>query len=109
MRNDEVAWDDSTAAGWTDKDGCGRPHEEEGEELWEEVARRSGSEHRIVSVKWVETNKVTVKSKKIRCNLVATDFRGADTDREDLFASTPLWELKKTASVTCGGQVERRT
>ena len=64
VRNDEVAWDDSRAAGWTDKDGCGRPHEEEGEELWEEVPRRSGSEHRIVTVKWVDTNKVTVKSYK---------------------------------------------
>ena len=63
--------------------------------LWDEVSRSDVSGHRIVSVKWVDTNKGTENKPEIRCRLVARDFRGADKDREDLFAATPPWELKK--------------
>ena len=49
----------------------------------------------MTSVKWVDTNKGTEDRPLIRCRLVARDFRAADRDREDLFAATPPWELKK--------------
>ena len=63
--------------------------------LWDEVSRSDASGHRNVSVKWVDTNKGTENKPELRCRLVARDFRGADKDREDLFAATPPWELKK--------------
>ena len=59
------------------------------------MSRSDASGHRIVSVKWVDTNKGIEEKPVIRCRLVARDFRGADKDREDLFAATPPWELKK--------------
>ena len=45
---------------------------------------------------------------EIRCRLVARDFRGAEKDREDLFAATPPWEAEETAHVTRGGQAHQR-
>ena len=59
------------------------------------MARSDASGHRIVSVKWVDTNKGTGEKPEIRCRLGPRDFRGADKDRDDLFAGTPPWELKR--------------
>ena len=93
---EDEAWDD-VEGGWLDrekvrdKDGRGWKRKL----LWDEVSRSDVSGHRIVSVKWVDTNKGTEEKPEIRCRLVARDFRGADKDREDLFAATPPWELKK--------------
>ena len=63
--------------------------------LWDEVAKSDASGHRIVSVKCVEENKGTEEKPEIRCRLVARDFRGAVKDREDLFAATPPWVVKR--------------
>ena len=63
--------------------------------LWEVVPRERAEAKRVVSVKWVDTNKGTEENPVIRSRLVARDFRVADKDREDLFAATPPWELKK--------------
>ena len=44
----------------------------------------------------MDTNKVTDEEPSVRCRLVARDFKGKDdTDREDLFAATPPFELKR--------------
>ena len=59
--------------------------------LWDEVLRSDASGHRKVSVKVVDTNKNTEENPEIRCRLVARDLRGADKDREDLFAADPPW------------------
>ena len=40
-------------------------------------------------------NKGTEENPDIRCRLVARDFRCPNKDREDVFAATPPWELKK--------------
>ena len=98
LRNDE-AWDD-VKGGWLDREKVREARMEEvgymkKKMLWDEVSRSDASGHRIVSVKWVDTNKGTEEKPEIRCRLVARDFRGADKDREDLFAATPPWELKK--------------
>ena len=47
------------------------------------MSRSAAPGHRIAPVKWVDTK------------LVAGDFQNPDKDREDLFAATPPWELKK--------------
>ena len=73
--------------------------------LWDEVSRSHASGHRIVSVKWVDTNKGTEENQEIRCRLLARDFRGADEDRQDPFAATPPW-AEEAAHVTCGRQVQ---
>ena len=65
------------------------------EQLWDVVPRRQAEGQRVVSVEWVDTNKGTDEKPEIRCRLVARDFKGNDKDREDLFAATPPWELKK--------------
>ena len=98
LQND-VAWDD-VKDGWLDGEKVREARMEEvgymkRKLLWDEVSRSDASGHRIVSVKWVDTNKGTENKPEIRCRLVARDFRGADKDREDLFAATPPWELKK--------------
>ena len=108
LRNDE-AWDD-VKGGWLDREKVREARMEEvgymkRKMLWDEVSRSDASGHRIVSVKWVDTNKGTEEKPEIRCRLVARDFRGADKDREDLFAATPPWELKKLL-MSCGGQVQ---
>ena len=95
----EGAWDD-VRGGWLDEEEVRKARQEEvgymqKEQLWDEVPREDADGHRIVSVKWVDTNKGTADQPEIRCRLVARDFRGADRDREDLFAATPPWELKK--------------
>ena len=76
MMNDEEAWDDVKGC-WTER--------KFGRQGWKkcvnEVPRRTASEHRIVSVKWVDTNKGTEEDPEIRCKLVARDFRGSDKDR----------------------------
>ena len=43
--------------------------------LWDEVSRSDASGHRIVSGKWVDTNRGTENKPEIRCRLVARDFR----------------------------------
>ena len=50
-----------------------------------------------VSMKWVDTNKGDDHSEdwEIRCRLVARDFKGKDTGRDDLFAETPPLEAKR--------------
>ena len=100
LRNDE-AWDD-VKGGWLDREKFREARMEEvglymkSKLLWDEVARRDASGHRIVSVKWVDTKKKGTEEKpEIRCRLVARDFRSAEKDREDRFAATPAWELKR--------------
>ena len=63
--------------------------------LWTVVPRKQAGGKKVTSVKWVDTNKGTEEEPLIRSRLVARDFRVADRDREDLFAATPPWELKK--------------
>lgn len=93
-------WDD-VRGGWLDPN---RVHEARMEEvgfmqkqgLWDVVPRSRALGHRIVSVRWVDTNKGTLECPDVRCRLVARDFNaGVDRDREDLFAATPPWELKR--------------
>ena len=98
LHNDE-AWDD-VKGGWLDREKVREARMEEvgymkRKLLWDEVLRNDTSGQRIVSVKWVDTNKGTENKPEMRCRLVARDFRGADKDREDLFAAAPPWELKK--------------
>ena len=63
-----------------------------------------------VSVKWVDTNKGTTSDMMVRSRLVARDLKGADKDRDDLFAGTPPLEARRlsisraaTRSVMIGG------
>ena len=44
-----------------------------------------------VSIRWVDT----LKADGVRSRLVARDFKGADNDRDDLFAATPPLESKR--------------
>ena len=97
--DDEEAWDD-VRGGKLDRGEVRKARMEEvgymkKKGLWEVVPRERARGQRIVSVKWVDTNKGTEEQPQIRCRLVARDFRAADKDREDLFAATPPWELKK--------------
>ena len=66
--------------------------------IWEESTeeecwRLTGKEP--VSCRWVDTNKGTEAKPSARSRMVARDFKGKDKDREDLFAATPSWELKR--------------
>lgn len=66
--------------------------------IWEEVPvgecwRMTGKPP--VSVRWVDTNKGGLEEFLIRSRLVARDFKGGDTDRDDLFAETPPLEAKR--------------
>ena len=96
----EQAWDD-VRGGKLDREEVRKARLEEVEYmknrgLWRVVPRERLEEgQKVTSVKWVDTNKGTDEKPVIRCRLVARDFRGADRDREDLFAATPPWELKK--------------
>ena len=66
------------------------------EHLWDVVPRSQADGHRVVSVRWVDTNKGSEEKPEVRSRLVARDFNGGwDKDREDLFAATPPWELKR--------------
>ena len=99
MMNDEEAWDD-VRRGWLDREKVREARLEavghmKRKKLWDEVSRSAASGHRTVSVKWVDTNKGTEENPEKRCSLVARDFRGPSKDREDFFAATPPWELKK--------------
>ena len=93
-------WDD-VRGGWLDKAKVYEARMEElgfmqREHLWDVVPRSRAAGHRVVSVRWVDTNKGTDERPDIRCRLVARDFNsGTDRDREDLFAATPPWELKR--------------
>ena len=104
LQNDE-AWD--VKGGWLDREKVREARMEEvgymkRKLLWDEVSRSDASGHRIVSVKWVDTNKGTESKPKIRCRLVARYFRGSDKDREDLFAATPPWEMSHAADRSNG-------
>ena len=97
--DDVWAWDD-VRGGSLDREEVRKARLEEVEYmkkkgLWEAVPRSQAGGGKIVSVKWVDTNKGTEDQPMIRSRLVARDFRVADKDREDLFAATPPWELKK--------------
>ena len=106
-------WDD-VRGGWLDMAKVREARMEEvtfmrKEHLWDAVPRSQADGHRIVSVRWVDTNKGTADKPEIRSRLVARDFNGGwDKDREDLFAATPPWELKRLllsmAVDTQGGQ-----
>ena len=91
-------WDD-VAGGWLHKVREARMEEVgfmQRERLWDVVPRAQAAGHRIVSVRWVDTNKGTEEKPDVRCRLVARDFNaGTNRDREDLFAATPPWELKR--------------
>ena len=94
-----AVWDD-VRGGWLDKEAVRKARMEEvgfmeKEKLWDVVSREMAAGKRIVSVKWVDTNKGTEEAPEIRCRLVARDFNSGDRDREDLFAATPPWELKR--------------
>ena len=96
---DEQAWDD-VKGGILNREEVRKARTEEVEYmkklgLWEVVPREQAEAKRVVSVKWVDTDKGTKESSLIRSRLVARDFRVPDKDREDLFAATPPWELKK--------------
>ena len=95
----EQAWDD-VRGGELDWEQVQKARLEEVEYmrkrgLWKVVPRAQAEGKKVTSVKWVDTNKGTEEDPMIRCRLVARDFRAADRDREDLFAATPPWELKK--------------
>ena len=98
LRTNKVS--DDVMGGWLDRKKKVREArmEEEGymkrKLLWDEVPWSDASGHRIVSVKWVDTNKGTEENPEIRCRLVARALRGGDKDKEDLFAAGPPWELK---------------
>ena len=97
--HDGAAWDD-VRGGWLDMAEVRKARMEEvgymqKEQLWDVVQRQQAEGQRIVSVKWVDTNKGSDDKPEIRCRLVARDFKGHDKDREDLFAATPPWELKR--------------
>ena len=96
---EEQAWDD-VRGGVLDREEVRKARLEEVEYmrrrgLWRVVPRKQAEGKKVTSVKWVDTNKGTEDEPLIRCRLVARDFRAADKDREDLFAATPPWELKK--------------
>ena len=61
-----------------------------------------------VSVRWGDT----LKSDGVRSRLVARDFKGADKDRDDLFAATPPLESKRLlisrASTRKNGKLTRK-
>ena len=46
-------------------------------------------------MRWVDTSKGEGDKMDIRARLVARDFKGADKDRDDLFAGTPPLEAKR--------------
>ena len=96
----DVYWDD-VRGGWLDQAKVREARMEEvgfmqKEKLWDVVPRSRAQGHRVASVRWVDTNKGTIERPDVRCRLVARDFNaGIDRDREDLFAATPPWELKR--------------
>ena len=95
----DAYWDD-VRGGWLDQEEVRKARMEEvgfmqKEQLWEVVPRSQAQGQRVVSVRWVDTNKGTAEAPDIRCRLVARDFNCGDRDREDLFAATPPWELKR--------------
>ena len=59
------------------------------EECWQKTGKAP------VSVRWVDTNKGTPEFVEVRSRLVARDFKGADKDRDDLFAETPPLEAQR--------------
>lgn len=80
--------------------------------LWEEADIEECFEKtrkNPVTVKWVDTDKGIDRVSKIRCRLVAREFRTkGEKDREDLFAATPPLEMlrllmSKAATVTPRG------
>ena len=113
---ENVYWDD-VRGGWLDRRKVHEARMEEvtfmrKENLWDAVPRSQAAGHRVVSVRWVDTNKGTEDKPEIRSRLVARDFNGGwDKDREDLFAATPPWELKRLllslATVTRAGKCKK--
>ena len=99
LQGEESVWDD-VRGGWLDRGEVRQARMEEvgymqKERLWDVVPRKEAEGQRIVSVKWVDTNKGSDERPDIRSRLVARDFKGHDKGREDLFAATPPWELKR--------------
>ena len=94
VRQGDAFWDD-VRGGWLDRQKVLEARMEEvgfmeREHLWDVVPRSRAEGHRIISVRWVDTNKGSLEAPEIRCRLVARDFKsGADHDGEDLFAVTP--------------------
>ena len=99
---DEYAWDD-VLGGYLEPNLVRAARQEEvdfmqARGIWEESSeeecwRLTGKGP--ISVRWVDTNKGTIEEPAIRSRMVARDFKGKDKDREDLFAATPAWELKR--------------
>ena len=93
-------WDD-VRGGWLDQARVREARLEElsfmrKERLWDVVPRSRAVGHRVVSVRWVDTDKGSEDKPEIRSRLVARDFNGGwDRDREDPSAATPPWELKR--------------
>ena len=111
----QAFWDD-VRGGWLNGEEVRRARSEEvgymqKERLWDVVPREMAEGQRITTVKWVDTNKGTDANPEIRCRLVARDFKGPEKDREDLFAATPPWELKRLlmshAADTSRGKVRK--
>ena len=48
-----------------------------------------------ISTRWVDVNKGEDDNPNYRSRWVGRDFKGNDSDRDDLFAATPLLEAKK--------------
>ena len=48
-----------------------------------------------ISTRWVDINKGDDDNPNYRSRWVGRDFKGGDKDRDDLFAATPLLEVKK--------------
>ena len=49
-----------------------------------------------VSTKWVDVNKGDENDPDYRSRWVGREFKGRDTDRDDLFAATPPLEAKRS-------------
>ena len=58
-------------------------------ECWEKLG------HGPTTVRWVDVNKGDRRVILVRSRLVARDFKGEDTCRDDLFADTPPLEAKR--------------
>jgi hypothetical protein len=120
MRDMEQAWDDVHGKALDLKTVREARREEvcymQQRSIWSEVDVRecwAKTGKKPVSVKWVDTNKGTDEAPKVRCRLVARDFKvKGEKDREDLFAATPPLELKRmlmsrTASRKKGGRSKK--
>ena len=94
----EIGWDDVNGGELKEEDTKKARAEEvgymEGRKIWSvkpigECWEKLGKAP--VSIRWVDT----LKADGVRSRLVARDFKGADNDRDDLFAATPPLESKR--------------